>query len=301
MNWLRLNVTHVLSQPRPILDYLLPNLLKGTVGMLVGKGGIGKTTFMLQVGTELAIGAPILGGLFPAAEPIRVLMLLAEEMPEVMANRLHDAFASRLPSDLPDQHRTSQVERLLNENLHIYALAGADVSLLCQGEPTDALAKIKVLAKDMDLVIIDPIRRFHDGNENDSGDMTRLVRTIEHALCSSGQTVLISHHVNKVSGANIAGDNQNDSRGSSALTDGVRWQANLSQLSREDASKLGVDELARLSLTQLLVTKANYGPPVLRSVLKRTKDGALEMVADIGIKAKRSANRPLRWGELQHD
>lgn len=51
-----LNIAHLLSNPPPTLDFVLPGLTSGSVGTLIGPGGVGKTMLELQVAVLLATG-----------------------------------------------------------------------------------------------------------------------------------------------------------------------------------------------------------------------------------------------------
>ena len=56
----RLNLAETLTQPRPKISYLLPGILPGSVGAVVGPGGSGKTMIQLQNSMALALGmAPL--------------------------------------------------------------------------------------------------------------------------------------------------------------------------------------------------------------------------------------------------
>ena len=48
-----LDIRQALTTPPPPPDHVLPGLLAGTVGMLAGPGGIGKTMLELQLASAL--------------------------------------------------------------------------------------------------------------------------------------------------------------------------------------------------------------------------------------------------------
>jgi hypothetical protein len=116
------------------------------------------------------------------------------------------------------------------------------------------------------LVILDPASRFIGPDvEKDNAAATRFVELLESwknepALADDdgvGPTILLSHHVNKRS----ADDpiemlyKQGAARGSSALTDGVRWQLNMNFGHAEDPDVPG-------ELTEFVVmraAKSNHG------------------------------------------
>jgi RecA-family ATPase len=74
--------------------------------------------------------------------------------------------------------------------------------------------------------------------------VTRFVEAVERVAQATGATVLIIHHANKGS-INAVEQNQSASRGSSALTDGVRLQMNLATMDANGAKKFGIPEEQR--------------------------------------------------------
>ncbi|MGE0107963.1 MAG: AAA family ATPase, partial [Thiomonas sp.] len=50
------------AQPLPALDFVLPGLLTGTAGLIVGPGAVGKTFLALQIGISTALGEPAAQG-----------------------------------------------------------------------------------------------------------------------------------------------------------------------------------------------------------------------------------------------
>lgn len=130
-------------------------------------------------------------------------------------------------------------------------------------------------APNLKLIVIDPMSRFYGGDENNSADATRFIEACEVLAKETGATVLIVHHVNKASiGTSEA--SQAAVRGSSAFTDGVRWQMNLNVMSAKDAVKYGILDTQRKSYVSAEITKNNYAPPQSEVVW-------LELTAPYGI------------------
>ena len=72
--------------PQPI-DYVLPNMVAGTVGALVSPGGAGKSMLILQLAAQIAGGPDLLDvGEFPTC---LVVYLPAEDPPTAIHHRLH--------------------------------------------------------------------------------------------------------------------------------------------------------------------------------------------------------------------
>ncbi|MDC8770930.1 helicase RepA family protein [Roseateles albus] len=298
MSWAALDIAKALTGPRPVLDLVLPGLPVGTVGNLVAPGATGKTQFLLQLAVSRCLGLPALGGLFPAAPPENVFFLAAEEQEIVMSQRLHDVTASLVDVGLFPGRSRADIVKALSQRLRVFPLSGQDVYLLSEGSYTEVLARISKLAQGSRLVIADPLRRFHDGDENDSGDMTRLVQGFEQIAKSTKAAVLLAHHTSKAAAMNGSGDAQQAARGSSALTDGVRWQANLSTMPAKTASALGLAAEEAKFLVRFDISKSNYGPPQPSAWLRRLPGGVLTKTR---LPEEKATTRRVSTREVQYD
>ncbi|WP_036220044.1 AAA family ATPase, partial [Marinobacter sp. ES-1] len=56
-----INVKGAFENPGPRLSFLIPGMIRGSVGALVAPGGAGKSIFALQLSVWLTSGADILG------------------------------------------------------------------------------------------------------------------------------------------------------------------------------------------------------------------------------------------------
>lgn len=70
--------------------------------------------------------------------------------------------------------------------------------------------------RDPRLVILDPLRNFHGCDENDSGQMSRLLSPLRHWALNHEACVMVVHHAKKLEEGRASYDN-GDLRGSSAL------------------------------------------------------------------------------------
>lgn len=297
MSWAPLNIARALTDARPVLDLVLPGLPVGTVGNLVAPGATGKTQFLLQLAVSRCLGLPALGGLFPAAQPENVLFLAAEEQEIVMRQRLHDVTAWLVEEGLFPSRTRAEVVEALSQRLTLYPLTGQDVCLLSDGDYTEVLSRMGKLAQGNRLVIADPLRRFHDGDENDSGAMTRLVQGFERIAMATQGAVLVAHHTSKAATLGGQGESQQAARGSSALTDGVRWQANLTGMPAKTATELGLGADEAKFLVRFDISKSNYGAPQAPTWLRRLPGGILTKTTlpDERHGAKRRPGRELRY------
>ena len=109
--------------------------------------------------------------------------------------------------------------------------------------------------------------------------MTALVQSLQVLASRTKAAVIFAHHTNRAAATMGQGDTTGAARGSTALTDGVRWQLNLSRPTRENAKHHGVSDEDRNRFVLADIAKANYLPPQRTEVLER-HDGGVLMVRD---------------------
>ena len=265
-----------LATPLPDLDFVLPGLLAGTVGMIAAPGGTGKTFWMLQTAISIASYTqriPFFGGVWePSEYSGRVVLLLAEDPLEILTHRVR-AISKWLSSgyDIP------QLIEDLEGSLEVHSLIGYQPCLIdYDGKANEAwIQMVKKTADGTRLLCIDPLRRWHRGNEIDNGVMTYLIQILEEIARGTGCTILFSHHVNKLSMLMGTGGDQTAARGASALSDGVRWQLNMRKMSKEEAMQVGVNEHMRGQFVQMEISKSNYGITNEPVWLRREEGGVL--------------------------
>jgi regulatory protein RepA len=295
-----LDVRGMLTTSPPKLVHVLPGLLEGTAALLAASGGTGKTTLLVQMAFAVASAGPLCDGLFDDVHPDfarsripgKVVMVAAEESSEVLWHRMHAVFQQLVHADVSlfDKPTAKELLELLHANVHIHALAGKSRALLVDeaGDPTDALDQLIEASKGAKLVLLDPIRQFHRGDENDSWAMTALVQATQLLAAKTRASVLLAHHTNRASTTQGTGDTAGAARGSTALTDGVRWQMNMSRLSPELAKAYDVAPGDEGRYLRVDIAKANYLPPQPPQVLQRGTGGALSLV-----RTKRPGAKPV--------
>ncbi|MBM4109614.1 MAG: hypothetical protein FJ255_12535, partial [Phycisphaerae bacterium] len=217
-----------------------PFLALGKVAMLAAPGGVGKTQALLQLAMSVASGKLWLDT-YSVKEPGPVLFLAAEEDDGELWRRVRKV-ADAL--DLTPAEREAVGKRMHCAPLHG---CGEDLALLDNTSTRFQPANLKKSAmwegidgmlsapaacgEPWRLVIIDPAARWMPPDaEMDPKIATAFVEALEALAVrrkdgGDGPAVLVAHHANKQA---LRGDtDQGASRGTSALTDGVRWQANL--------------------------------------------------------------------------
>jgi RecA-family ATPase len=136
------------------------------------------------------------------------------------------------------------------------------------------------------LLILDTLRNFHSSDENNSTAMSILIGHLRGIAARTGCSILFLHHTNKSAAINGQGDTQQASRGSSVLTDNIRWQAYLAGMTSEESERftngssqpIGED---RGYYVRFGISKQNYGTPFMERWFRRGKGGILEPVSPL--------------------
>lgn len=283
------NVRDFLSRPPLPRRYLLKDCLPvGKVGAIIAPGGTGKSQFVLQLAISIASGLPLAGGGWEVGESGGVLALFAEDDSEEVHRRLHNTVKSMVT---PSDHRLAAT---LEGRLFVRSMVAED-NLMTVIEPmhnrlyrtayAEKLIRTAQEIPNLKLIIIDPASRFRGGNENAAEDMTRFVEVLEYVSKQTGANVLVVHHANK---ASMQGTEQTQSaaRGSSAFSDGIRWQMNLSAMTQGEAKAHDIPDDQRHIYLSATMTKNNYAAPQPPIFLRRF-DGGVLLKADLAESAKR--------------
>lgn len=257
---------------------------RGILGMIVSAGGVGKTHLLTQLGIVVATGGKWVGE-FPVEAPGNVFMALGENSDEDIHRLIRKTSKSLGLS----------VDECMNAGtrLAVMSFMGLSSSFIQKNKPTDLFQRLleslknKEPADGWSLVILDPISRFAGASaETDNASATELIALLEKLTLElrGRPTVLFGHHMNKNGIGNPMTD-QGASRGSSALTDGVRLQINLDRGERREFDP---------EIVTLRVVKSNFTKIPLPMTLIKDSVGCLRKRPDKLVLGK------LRTSEL-HD
>jgi RecA-family ATPase len=251
--------------PEPeVLIYLDNNnfLTKGTVGALVAAGGTGKTYFMLILSYMLSAGKNF--GPLNSKRPLKILILTAEDPKEQIAIRLWNIGQGTFPGKL---HISSIYGK-------VGPLMGFEGNKVVRTETYEWFIETIRRHPNVDLVIIDTKSRLYGLDENNNDHATQWITGLEAACDKCNCTILFTHHVAKSHSNNLT---QTMSRGASAIVDGCRFVAGLSEMNKDTAQKLNIVDHKNYIVFD--VVKSNYAAK-LKSKLyfRRLNYGLLEYV-----------------------
>ena len=274
-----------LEKDPPKREWILREIMPvGKTGMIVAPGGTGKSQLLMQLAISIATGVPLFGK-YEVENTGGVMAFFAEDDDE----ELHRRFRNSIRDILEAPGISLDRERFmvdLQKNLFISSMVGQDVRITMSGPDGPMLTanfkRFLATAKqipDLRMIMLDPIIRFLSGDQNDASESTRLVQAGERLSQETGAFVLWANHANKAS-MRMGGDamGQEASRGSSALTDGMRWQMNLATMDKKSAKSYGIQEKERGYYVQMSVPKNNYAAPFSPGWLKRGAGGYLSYV-----------------------
>jgi regulatory protein RepA len=258
------------TEPNP-REYVLPGLIPGTVGSIVSPGGQGKSILALMLACLVGGGIDLLElGTFSIGNAV---YLSAEDSEDILDERIF-----HIGTKLHTGQRENCIEGVVTKDL-----TRCDPDLI-NGEHAAAWRQaIEAEATGARLLILDTLRNFHSSDENNSTAMSVLIGCLRGIAARTGCAILFLHHTNKSSAINGQGDMQQASRGSSVLTDNIRWQAYLAGMTSEDSGKL-MDESGQLIgenrsyYVRFGISKQNYGSPFTERWFQRGKGGILEPV-----------------------
>ena len=247
----------------PVLDFIWPGFLAGTVGALVAPGATGKSFWALEAAMSIAcsVAGGDLVGLAPAHTG-RVVYLAGEDPPPALVRRIHAI----------GQHLGHAARQAIAENLALEPIMGKRLNVM------DAGAR---------LIVLDTLSRIHALDENSNGNMAHLVAVLEQVAATTGASVLYLHHVSKGSAREGQTDQQQAARGASALIDNARWCGYVARMTEDEAKRLSdrahdrqpIGDERRGYFVRFGVSKQNYDATPLDRWYMRHAGGVLVPVA----------------------
>lgn len=180
---------YMLAEPEP-LDWAVENIfLTGTVGLVSGNGGVGKSLLMMQLATCATLGLPWLGY---TVKPMKALMLACEDDREIV--RLRQRSINRgLGRDMEDvlDAGLDIIPRVLGENT---LMEPERFTRQMQRTPLMDKLILRCRRTGIQLVIIDTVSDTFGGRDMDGRQVRQFVKEMRRlAVMIRGIVLLLQH------------------------------------------------------------------------------------------------------------
>lgn len=268
----RVTFHRAVAQGKIDIDEILPGLPRGTTGMIVGQGAVGKTMLSIETAAGLALGRDLT---YSAYMGMPTFLCPAKNIPRKVALILGEDDAAQIHNRLVDMAGAFNLSQkdldLLAANLQLLTLDGFDLRVISMGdgkkpEEGPLLPIITRMGRWADALFIDPLIRLHDSDENDNTAAAALMLAISQVAKEGDCAVVLLHHVPKAKEQG-KGD-WRVSRGAAALSTSARWQVFI----RPGETPLGEPDP---NVVHLALVKHNYCAPWARFGLERKDGGVL--------------------------
>ena len=251
------------------IKYYVEGLIQSHLaGSLVSQGGTGKTSILMLLGIETALGGAWFG--MAVTQGAFVLLSLDDAQEDL------DACFAMI---LREKAFTAVQVEIIRANVRLISLRSMKMSIKFAQKDGQSFmstgldqALIEGLSEIQNLrcVALDTLRQFAGGTTNDDQLVTVATKAITSVADACGCAAIVNHHGTK-QGAREGVVDQYSGAGSGALADNLRFVLNLSTVKTEDARKM-------LNFSVLDDFALDHGSVVLElvdtrgSLLRRTID-----------------------------
>jgi hypothetical protein len=235
---------------RCAIDHILP---KGRVTLLVGPGGVGKSTLIAQMCISVCSDIAFHGH---AVTSGAVLVLSLEDPRDQYQRRIREAAKAK---GLGDKQRKQLVERLFVFDLFGQNFQLTDEingSLVQNGVVAEEIGRICDEIGNVQLIVLETVSRFmRGGQENNNSDVAVFMEAVENIARLTEAAVMVTHHTGKGKTSESY-----PGRGATAFQDNARSALVLEQVGRSSKGRpkwLPAAELERGRVLVLRHSKAN--------------------------------------------
>ena len=178
------------SHRPPPIRWLVEGVMEAqNLVMLAGAPKTAKSWFAIELGLSVArggerFGDPLMTG---TGQKGNVLFFFLEDGPHNIYARV-TSLAKAKGIRSPDE-------------LGMFFRFGGGLNMMKKEEAHQLANAIKAGIPDLDLIVFDPFRNLHHGDENDSAEIIQVMENLRHIRDTTGASVLVVHHTRKPSGA----------------------------------------------------------------------------------------------------
>lgn len=221
----------------------------------IGRPGLGKTALAIAEMLDMVSARGMLDQ--HDRDPLRV-WYIGEDPADEIERRIAAACAlHRLePEDVAGRLFVNSTLDLPPIRIAQQGRNGANVDAAV----VDQLAR-EMAARQVDVLILDPLIKFHAVPEADPSAMEAVMRALSELASRTGAAVEVLHHTRKPAPGIASPATVDDGRGASSIIGAVRSARVLNAMSREDAERAGIAEADRWRYARIDPGKANMAPP----------------------------------------
>jgi hypothetical protein len=231
------------------------HLFRGVCSATIGAGGVGKSVLGITETLSMASHRSLLGARL-ASRPLRVWYWNLEDPTEELDRKVQ---AACLQHGLTADDLGGRLFINGREDGLVIAKAAPSGAIVL--EPVIDALVAEIIAKQIDVVLIDPFVSCHTVSENDNGQIDVVVKKGWGRVAGAGSCAVdLVHHARKLGDNDVTAES---ARGASAMVAACRNVRVLNRMSKDEAARAGVEN-HRLYF-RAYSDKANLAPPADKS------------------------------------
>jgi hypothetical protein len=234
--------------------------LRQFVSVLASAGGIGKTSLQIVEALAICTGRALLGE--AVHEQTNVWLVNLEDPMEEMQRRV--LAAMRLFGIKPEEVK-GRLFLDAGRNFRMKFATQTREGVIPNADLIRHMVE-KIPERGIGAVFIDPFVGTHDVSENDNGAINSVLAEIRTIADATGCAIGLVHHIRKGNGEDATIDSV---RGANSLIGAARAARVINRLGKDEAAKLGIDEMDAASIFRVDDGKANLAPPAAKSVWRK--------------------------------
>jgi hypothetical protein len=230
-------------------------LVRKIVSATISPGGIGKSSLVAAEALAMVSGQDLVG--VKPDEQLRVWLWNLEDPQEETERKIQAAALhyELTPEDIGDR---LLIDSGRDQKL-VIAQTTRDGAVIVQPVVDSLVAEI--VARKIDVLVIDPFVSCHEVAENDNSAMDMVVKEWGRVAQRGNCAVHLVHHTRKMGDAVEV--TTESSRGGSSQTDACRVVRTVNRMTKQEASNAGIENPR--SYFRTYNDKANFAPPVEKS------------------------------------
>lgn len=208
------------------------HLIRKTVSVTVGPGGVGKSRLLMTEALAMASGKKLLHDVVP--EPLTVWIWNLEDDKVELSRCIQ---AACILHDISEEEIEGRLflDSGMDRALCTATMSGGSVEIL---EDVYRDITSEIISKGIDVLIIDPFVSSHRVSENDNGVIDAVVKRWAKVAYDANCAIELVHHSRKEVGNAITA---NSTRGGGAIVAAARDVRVINQMSKQEATQVGVE------------------------------------------------------------